>query len=137
MTVIRLVNDAVDDIESEGMSEFLFTRLSLLRLPLGAFTGVGLGHGVLNAAEAHFFFNLDSINKKRLRHKCTIFVCVSQSGLVFDGSFWLLLCFVFFCLTHPLIITLSLASFVVSNMDKEQRRNSPGKLQRESEKTSC
>lgn len=55
MTVIRLVNDAVDDIESEGMSEFLFTHLSLLRLPLGAFTGVGLGHGVLNAAEAFFF----------------------------------------------------------------------------------
>lgn len=96
MTVIRLVNDAVDDIESEGMSEFLFTRLSLHRLPLGAFTGVGLGHGVLNAAEAFFFFfNLDSINKKRLLHKCTIFVCVSQSGLVFDGSFWLLLCFFF------------------------------------------
>lgn len=43
-------------------------------------------------------------------------------------------CVFFFCLTHRLIITHSLASFVVSNMDKEQRRNSPGKLQRESEK---
>lgn len=56
VTVIRLVNDAVDDIESEGMSGFLCTRLSLLRLPPGAFTGVGLGHGVLNATEAFFFF---------------------------------------------------------------------------------
>lgn len=63
VTVIRLVNDAVDDIESEGRSAFLFTHLSLLHLPLGAFKGVGLGLGVLNAAVA-FFFNPDSINKK-------------------------------------------------------------------------
>lgn len=33
MTVIRLVNDAVDNIESEGMKEYHLTPLSLLCLP--------------------------------------------------------------------------------------------------------
>lgn len=73
-----------------------------------------------------FFFNPNSINKKRVWHKYTIFVRVSQSGPVVDGSFWFLLCFFFFFVSLILWLSLSLASFVVSNMDKEQRRNSPG-----------
>lgn len=121
VTVIRLVNDAVDDIESEGMSAFLFTRLSLLHLPLGAFRGAGRGHNVLKAAEAFFTFILNSINKERVWHKYTIFVLVSQSASAFHCSIWFLLWVFFFVSDYH-----SLASFVVSNMDKEQRRNSPG-----------
>lgn len=89
VTVIRLVNDAVDDIESEGMSAFLFM---LLCLPLGAFGGVRLGHGVCSWG----------------------FLCFSAFRL----------CFSF--LSDSSSDYHSLASFVVSNMDKEQRRNSPG-----------
>lgn len=43
MTVIRLVNDAVDDIESEGMGAFLLTLPSPQRRLL---SGEGLGRGV-------------------------------------------------------------------------------------------
>lgn len=56
MTVIRLVNDAVDNIESEGMKEYLLsTPLSLLCLPKCLFSGVALRFNVVNAAKPLLF----------------------------------------------------------------------------------
>lgn len=101
MTVIRLVNDAVDDIESEGRSAFLFAHLSLLRLPLGAFTGVGLGHGVLNATEAFFFSPLTRKESGTITQYLSTFLSLDLCFIVLFGF----CCGGFF---HPLIITLSL-----------------------------
>lgn len=95
------------------MSAFLLTHPSPLRLPFG---GVGLGHGVVNAAEA--FLNPHSTNKKRVQNPFTIFLSLDLCLIVPFG-----LCFGF---SRSPSDSASLAPLVVSNMDKEQRRNSPG-----------
>lgn len=60
MTVIRLVNDAVDNIESEGMKEYiLLTPLSLMCLPKCLFVDASLRYNVANAAKPLLVESLD------------------------------------------------------------------------------
>lgn len=127
MTVIRLVNDAVDNIESEGMKEYLLsTPRSLLCLSSDAKVFVqlciSLRYNVLNAAEPPLFHSL-SIQDKT---SCLDFQYFCQF-LTLDLCVFQFLPFGFLCcLSEPLSDVGFLSPFVVSNMDKEQRRSSPG-----------
>lgn len=127
VTVIRLVNDAVDNIESEGIKEYiLLTLLSLLSLPTCLLVGVALRYNVVNAAKPLLLNPL--INPLLLRIKHLLLRFLIFLSLYDTGSFCVSIFLLWFlcCLSQSVSDFCFLSRFVVSNMDKEQRRNSPG-----------
>lgn len=93
VTVIRLVNDAVDNIESEGTEEHPVAHLLLLCLPPVAkgFSGVTLEHTV-NGTDP-LLFNPYSIQKRNSIYVKHMFALFNFLRHGFCGV----------CLSHPLI----------------------------------
>lgn len=120
VTVIRLVNDAVDNIESEGMKCYLLLSFLLCAFLLCLQRAVALWYKVLMAAQ----LLLSSL--LRIRHPTWV------SNFFVRFQHWICPCFNFSPLVSVLFVSVPLSDihllspFVVSNMDKEQRRSSPG-----------